>query len=144
VKKDFYEQYIDPAEFSKLYEEWAKQGKPTGNDPLYLKIWCSITNAVKACIGALQTKYHCKYKDYEDKVMDASIVIIKRLLTMEDTPKNIVNMCYLPVLGICCGPKARNKELEDNSLSIDCLTDGGDSFSDIMYLDEYGNIQYGY
>ena len=144
MKKEFYEQYIDPAEFSKLYEEWAKQGKPTGNDPLYLKIWCSITNAVKACIGALQTKYHCKYKDYEDKVMDASIVIIKRLLTMEDTPKNIVNMCYLPVLGICCGPKARNKEIEDNSLSIDCLTDGGDSFSDIMYLDEYGNIQYGY
>lgn len=144
MKKEFYEQYIDPAEFSKLYEEWAKQGKPTGNDPLYLKIWCSITNAVKACIGALQTKYHCKYKDYEDKVMDASIVIINKLLKMEDTPKNIVNMCYLPVLGICCGPKARNKEIEDNSLSIDCLTDGGDSFSDIMYLDEYGNIQYGY
>ena len=144
MKKEEYEQYIDPAEFSKLYEEWAKQGKPTGNNPLYLKIWCSINNSVKACIGALQTKYHCKYKDYEDKVMDASIVIIKRLLTMEDTPKNIVNMCYLPVLGICCGPKARKKELEDNSLSIDCLTDGGDSFSDIMYLDEENNIQYGY
>lgn len=144
MKKEEYEQYIDPAEFSKLYEEWSKQGKPTGNNPLYLKIWCSITNAVKACIGALQTKYHCKYKDYEDKVMDASIVIIKRLLTMEDTPKNIVNMCYLPVLGICCGPKARKKEIEDNSLSIDCLTDGGDSFSDIMYLDEENNIQYGY
>lgn len=144
MKKEEYEQYIDPAEFSKLYEEWKANGKPTGNNPLYLKIWNSITNAVKACIGALQNKYHCKYKDYEDKVMDASIVIIKRLLTMEDTPKNIVNMCYLPVLGICCGPKARNKEMEDNSLSIDCLTDGGDSFSDIMYLDEYGNIQYGY
>lgn len=144
MKKEEYEQYINPAEFSKLYEEWAKQGKPTGNNPLYLKIWNSITNAVKACIGALQNKYHCKYKDYEDKVMDASIVIIKRLLTMEDTPKNIVNMCYLPVLGICCGPKARNKEIEDNSLSIDCLTDGGDSFSDIMYLDEENNIQYGY
>lgn len=144
MKKEEYEQYIDPAEFSKLYEEWSKQGKPTGNNPLYLKVWCSITNAVKACIGALQNKYHCKYKDYEDKVMDASIVIIKRLLTMEDTPKNIVNMCYLPVLGICCGPKARKKEIEDNSLSIDCLTDGGDSFSDIMYLDEENNIQYGY
>lgn len=144
MKKEEYEQYINPAEFSKLYEEWKAKGKPTGNNPLYLKIWNSITNSVKACIGALQTKYHCKYKDYEDKVMDASIVIIKRLLTMEDTPKNIVNMCYLPVLGICCGPKARNKEIEDNSLSIDCLTDGGDSFSDIMYLDEYGNIQYGY
>lgn len=144
MKKEEYEQYIDPAEFSKLYEEWSKQGKPTGNNLLYLKVWNSITNAVKACIGALQTKYHCKYKDYEDKVMDASIVIIKRLLTMEDTPKNIVNMCYLPVLGICCGPKARKKEIEDNSLSIDCLTDGGDSFSDIMYLDEENNIQYGY
>ena len=144
MKKEEYLQYIDPAEFSKLYEEWAKQGKPTGNNPLYIKIWNCIENAVKACIGALQTKYHCKYKDYEDKVMDASIVIIKRLLTMEDTPKNIVNMCYLPVLGICCGPKARNKEIEDNSLSIDCLTDGGDSFSDIMYLDEENNIQYGY
>lgn len=144
MKKEEYEQYIDPAEFSKLYEEWKANGKPTGNNPLYLKIWCSITNAVKACIGALQNKYHCKYKDYEDKVMDASIVIIKRLLTMENTPKNIVNMCYLPVLGICCGPKARNKEMEDNSLSIDCLTDGGDSFSDIMYLDEENNIQYGY
>lgn len=144
MKKEEYEQYIDPAEFSKLYEEWKANGKPTGNNPLYLKVWNSITNSVKACIGALQTKYHCKYKDYEDKVMDASIVIIKRLLTMEDTPKNIVNMCYLPVLGICCGPKARKKELEDNSLSIDCLTDGGDSFSDIMYLDEENNIQYGY
>ena len=111
---------------------------------MYLKVWNLTTNAVKACIGALQNKYHCKYKDYEDKVMDASIVIINKLLKMEDTPKNIINMCYLPVLGICCGPKARNKELEDNSLSIDCLTDGGDSFSDIMYLDEDGNIQYGY
>lgn len=144
MKKEEYEQYIDPAEFSKLYEEWAKHGKPQGNNPLYVKIWNGITESVKACIGALQNKYHCKYKDYEDKVMDASIVIIKRLLTMEDTPKNIVNMCYLPVLGICCGPKARNKEMEDNSLSIDCLTDGGDSFSDIMYLDEENNIQYGY
>lgn len=144
MKKEEYEQYIDPAEFSKLYEEWSKQGKPTGNNPLYLKVWNSITNSVKACIGALQTKYHCKYKDYEDKVMDASIVIINKLLTMEDTPKNIVNMCYLPVLGICCGPKERKKEIEDNSLSIDCLTDGGDSFSDIMYLDEENNIQYGY
>ena len=144
MKKEEYEQYINPEEFNKLYEEWAKQGKPTGNNPLYLKIWNSITNAVKACIGALQNRYHCKYKDYEDKVMDASIVIINKLLTMEDTPKNIVNMCYLPVLGICCGPKARKKEIEDNSLSIDCLTDGGDSFSDIMYLDEENNIQYGY
>lgn len=144
MKKEEYLQYIDPAEFSKLYEEWKAKGKPTGNNPLYLKIWSGITNAVKACIGALQTKYHCKYKDYEDKVMDASIVIINKLLKMEDTPKNIVNMCYLPVLGICCGPKARKKELEDNSLSIDCLTDGGDCFSDIMYLDEEGNIQYGY
>lgn len=144
MKKEEYEQYLDPAEFNKIYEEWAKQGKPLGNNPLYLKVWNLTTNAVKACIGALQNKYHCKYKDYEDKVMDASIVIINKLLKMEDTPKNIVNMCYLPVLGICCGPKARNKELEDNSLSIDCLTDGGDSFSDIMYLDEDGTIQYGY
>ena len=40
--------------------------------------------------------------------------------------------------------KEFKKELEDNSLSIDCLTDGGDSFSDIMYLDEENNIQYGY
>ena len=144
MKKEEYEQYIDPAEFSKLYEEWAKQGKPQGNNPLYIKIWDGITNAVKACIGALQTKYHCKYKDYEDKVMDASIVIINKLLKMEDTPKNIVNLSYLPVLGICCNKKVIAQELEDNSLSIDCLTDGGDSFSDIMYLDEYGNIQYGY
>ena len=144
MKKEEYEQYIDPAEFSKLYEEWAKQGKPQGNNPLYVKIFDGVINSVKACIGALQTKYHCKYKDYEDKVMDASIVIINKLLKMEDTPKNIVNLSYLPVLGICCNKKVIAQELEDNSLSIDCLTDGGDSFSDIMYLDEYGNIQYGY
>lgn len=144
MKKQEYEQYLNPEEFNKLYEEWSKQGKPQGNNHLYIKIFDGVINAVKACIGALQTKYHCKYKDYEDKVMDATIVIINKLLKMEDTPKNIVNMCYLPVLGICCGPKARNQELEDNSLSIDCLTDGGDSFSDIMYLDEEGNIQYGY
>ena len=144
MKKEEYEQYINPAEFSKLYEEWAKQGKPQGNNPLYIKIFDGTTNSVKACIGALQNKYHCKYKDYEDKVMDASIVIINKLLKMEDTPKNIINLSYLPVLGVCCNKKVIAQEMEDNSLSIDCLTDGGDSFSDIMYLDEYGTIQYGY
>ena len=63
-----------------------------------------------------------------------------KLLKMEDTPKNIVNMCYLPVLGVCCGPKARQKDFENDMLSTDVPTEGGDTFADL--INEDGEVQY--
>ena len=145
MKKSDYEKYIKPEEFSKLYEEWAATGKPQGNNPLYVKIWGGVTNAVKACIGALQARYHCQYQDYDEKVLDGTILIMTKLLKMEETPKNIINLSYLPVLGVCCNKKVIAQEMENNnSLSLDSLTEGGDSFADLMYLDEYGEVHYGY
>lgn len=142
MKKSDYEKYLDPKEFAQLYEEWTAAGKPQGNDPLYAKVWDGVTNAVRACIGALQARYHCQYQDYSDKVMDGTILIMTKLLKMNDTPKNIINLSYLPVLGVCCGPKAMASERENNSLSLDSLTDGGDTFADLMYLDEGGKVHY--
>ena len=144
MKKSEYNNFINPDEFAKLFEEWSAKGKPKGNDSLYLKIWNSVTNAVKACIGSLQNKYHCHYQDYDDKVMDGVILIMNKLNNMTETPKNIVNMCYLPILGMCCSKKAIAQEMENNSLSLDCLTNGGDSFQDLLYTCEDGNIEYGY
>ncbi len=142
MKKSEYEKYIKPEEFRKLYEEWATAGKPQGNHPLYVKIWDGVTNAVKACIGALQTRYLCQYQDYDGKVMDGTILIIAKLLKMDDTPMNIVNMAYLPVLGVCCGPKAIKQDQENNALSIDNLTNGGDAFTDL--IGEDGTLRYNY
>ena len=132
MRKEQYLQYLDPKEFAALYEEWKAKGKPKGNDKLYTQVWLGVENAVKACIGALQARYHCKYQDYEDKVMDSTILIMNKLLTMDDTPKNIVSMSYLPVLGICCGPKARQKEFENDMLSTDNETECGDAFIDMI------------
>ena len=140
MKKSDYEKYLDPKEFAQLYEEWAAAGKPQGNDPLYAKIWDGVTNSVKACIGSLQSRYHCQYQDYSEKVLDGTILIMTKLLKMEDTPKNIVNMCYLPVLGVCCGPKARQKDFENDMLSTDVPTEGGDTFADL--INEDGEVQY--
>ena len=145
MKKSDYEKYIKPEEFSKLYEEWAAAGKPQGNNQLYIKIWNGVENAVRACIGALQARYCCQYQDYDEKVLDGTILIMTKLLKMDDTPKNIVNMCYLPVLGVCCNKKVIAQEMEsNNSLSLDSLTEGGDSFADLMYIDEEGEVHYGY
>lgn len=145
MRKSEYEKYIKPEEFSKLYEEWASVGKPQGNDPLYAKIWDGVVNAVKACIGALQARYHCQYQDYDEKVLDGAITIITKLLKMEDTPKNIINLSYLPVLGVCCNKKVIAQEMEsNNSLSLDALTEGGDQYSELLWLDEYGEVHYGY
>lgn len=132
MKKAEYLKYVDPDDFRKLYEEWAAAGKPQGNDPLYLKVWNTTAESVKACIGALQTRYHCQYQDYDEKVLDGTILIMTKLLKMEDTPKNIINMCYLPVLGVCCGPKARKQEWENSMLSIDVETNGGDTFESLL------------
>lgn len=132
MKKSDYEKYIKPNDFIELYNEWAKEGKPQGNNPLYLKIWDGVTNAARACIGALQSRYRCQYQDYDEKVLDGTILIMNKLLTMDDEPKNIVNMCYLPMLGVCCGPKARQKEFENGMLSTDTPTKGGDTFTDMI------------
>ena len=140
MKKSDYEKYLDPKEFARLYEEWKAKGKPQGNDPLYLRIWDGVTNAVKACIGSLQARYHCQYQDYSDKVMDGTILIMTKLLKMNDTPKNIINLSYLPVLGVCCGPKARQKDFENDMLSTDVSTEGGDTFADL--INEDGEVQY--
>lgn len=145
MKKADYEKYIKPNDFTELYNEWKAKGKPQGNDPLYVKIWDGVTNAVKACIGALQARYRCQYQDYDEKVLDGTILIMTKLLKMEDTPKNIVNLSYLPVLGVCCNKKVIAQEMENNnSLSLDSLTEGGDSFADLMYIDEEGEVHYGY
>lgn len=145
MRKAEYLKYIDPDDFRKLYEEWKIKGKPQGNDPLYVKIWSGVTNAVKACIGALQARYHCQYQDYDEKVLDGTILIMSKLLKMEDTPKNIINMCYLPVLGVCCNKKVIDQEIMGNSsLSLDSLTEGGDQYSELLWLDEYGEVHYGY
>lgn len=132
MKKSEYEKYLDPKEFCSLYEEWKAEGKPQGNDPLYIRIWNGVTNAVKACIGALQARYHCQYQDYDEKVLDGTALMIAKLIKMEDTPKNIINMCYLPVLGVCCGPKAMQTDFENNMLSTDVETNGGDTFADLI------------
>lgn len=144
MKKEYYEKFINPADFAALYNEWSAAGKPQGNHPLYIKIWEGVTNAVKACVGSLQNRYHCKYQDYEDKVMNGTILMMKKMLTMEGAPDNIVSMCYLPVLGICCSQKAIAKEKEDNMLSLDSLTDCGDTFYELIYLNEDGEVHYGY
>ena len=140
MKKSDYDKYLDPKEFALLYGEWKSKGKPQGNDPLYARVWNGVTNAVKACIGSLQARYHCQYQDYDEKVLDGTILIMTKLLKMEDTPKNIISLSYLPVLGVCCGPKAIANERENNSLSLDSLTEGGDTFVDLMYLDEDGEV----
>ena len=140
MTRDEYKQFIDPEVFRDLYNEWSKAGKPKGNNTLYIKIWNSVENAVKACIGALQARYRCQYQDYDGKVMDSTILIMNKLLTMNDTPKNIVNMCYLPVLGVCCGNKAKQADFENDMLSTDVKTEGGDTFEDL--INEDGDIQY--
>lgn len=132
MKKSEYEKYINPEEFEALYNEWYYAGKPQGNNPLYIKIWNGVENAVKACIGALQNRYHCKYQDYDEKVVDGTILIMNKLMNMTDAPKNIVSMCYLPMLGICCGPKAMQADFENGMLSTDTPTKGGDTFADMI------------
>lgn len=140
MKKSEYETYIKPEEFESLYNDWNAIGKPQGNNLLYIKIWNGVENAVKACIGALQSRYHCKYQDYDEKVLDGTILIMNKLMNMTDAPKNIVSMCYLPVLGICCGPKAIQSEWENNMLSTDVTTEGGDTFEDL--INEDGDVSY--
>ena len=140
MKKSEYEKYLDPKEFCTLYEEWKAKGKPQGNDPLYFKIWNGVTNAVKACVGALQARYRCKYQDYDEKVLDGTALMIAKLIKMEDTPKNIINMCYLPVLGVCCGPKAMQADFENNMLSTDAETNGGNTFADL--IGDNGDLNY--
>lgn len=119
MRKSDYEKYVDPEEFKNLYKEWAEKGKPQGDDPLYLRIWNGVTNAVRACVGSLQARYHCRYQDYDEKVLDSTALIITRLLKMEDIPKNIINFAYLPVLGICAGPKAMQSDFENSMASLD-------------------------
>lgn len=144
MRKDEYLKYLDPDDFKKLYEGWTSAGKPTGNHPLYLQIWDGVTNAVKACIGALQSRYHCQYQNYDEKVLDGTITVLEKLLKMTDTPRNIVSMSYLPVLGVCCGTKAINAEKDDNALSLNNITKGGDTFDEMMYIDEDGTLCYDY
>lgn len=143
MKKSEYSSFLDPNDFADLYDQWDKAGKPTGNNKLYIAIWDGVTNAVKACIGALQSRYHCQYQDYEDKVLDGTITMINRLLKLDSTPNNIVTMSYLPMLGICCGKKTIQQEFEDSMLSVSGSTNGGDEYVDFLYVDEDGSIQLG-
>lgn len=143
MKKSEYSKYINPEDFAKLYEEWAAAGKPDGNHPLFIKIWSGVENAVKACIGSLQTRYCCKYQDYEEKVMDSTILIVKKLKNMEDYPKNIVTLSYLPTLGVCCNKKAIQYDFENNMMSTEEICRGGDEFNELIFMDEDGYLQIG-
>lgn len=135
MKKSDYEKYIKPNDFIELYNEWVKEGKPQGNNPLYLKIWDGVTNAVRACIGSLQARYQCQYQDYDEKVLDGTALMISRLIKLEGYPKNIVSMCYLPVLGICAGPKAMQSDFENNMASLDIPIEGRDTATDRISSD---------
>lgn len=144
MTKTEYLKYINPSDFKQLYEEWADTGKPTGNHPLYLQIWDGVTNAVKACIGALQARYHCQYQDYDTKVLDGTITVMEKLLKMNEPPRNIVNMAYLPVLGVCCGKPALQSDWENGMLSTDEVSNGGDPFNELLYVDEEGDVHINY
>ncbi len=135
MRKEEYIRFVDPKEFADLYKKWAEKGKPTGNDPLYAKIWCLTTSAVKACIGALQARYHCKYQDYDEKVLDGTALMISRLIKLEGCPKNIVSMCYLPVLGVVAGPKAMQSDFENSMASLDIPIEGRDTITDRLSTD---------
>lgn len=143
MKKEYHLKYIDQTEFKKLYEEWAVKGKPKGNNPLYVKIWSMVEQSVRACIGALQDRYHCKYQDYDEKVLDCAILIMNKLLNKTDTPKNIVSMCYFTALNICCSKKTIAQERNNNALSLDSLIEDEYSFK-LMFLDAYGEVYYEY
>lgn len=144
MKKEYHLKYIDHTEFKKLYEEWTAKGKPKGNNPLYVKVWDMVENSVKACIETLQDRYHCKYQDYDEKVLDCAILIMNKLINMTDTPKNIVSMCFFPVLNICCSKKAIVQDRNNNALSLDFLIEDEYSFCKLMFLDEYGEVYYEY
>lgn len=143
MKKSEYKDYLDPDAFANLYDQWASKGKPTGNDKLYIAIWEGVTNAVKACVGSLQARYHCQYQDYDDKVLDGVTTVMAKLQRLDSTPMNIVTMSYLPVLGICCGKKAIQQDFENGMMSTDEKSKGGDEFNELMYVDSDGTIQVG-
>lgn len=132
MKKDEYKKYIVPEEFAALYDEWAQQGKLLGNSKLYLKIWDGVQNAVKACIGSLQDRYHCKVQSYEDKVFTVTTKMVEKLINMNGTPRNIVNIVYLPTLGACFGREAKQSEFEDNMLSLNNVTDDGTEYIELL------------
>lgn len=143
MTKSEYKDFLDPKEFASLYLEWSNAGKPTGNNPLYISIWEGVRNAVKACIGSLQNRYHCGYQDYEDKVMDGVTTMITKLQNMKEVPENIVTMCYLPMLGICCGKKSIQQDFENGMASISHPTQGGDDFEDLLFIDDDASIRLG-
>lgn len=124
MKKKQYERYIDPKAFKALYIEWAAKGKPKGNDTTYRAIWDGATNAAKACIGALQQQYECTYRNYDEKVLQTTMLIVRYLLTHDTPPENIVNISWFPAVGVCCGNKARQEDFEEDMLSINALKDG--------------------
>lgn len=138
MKKSEYLKYIDPKAFKSLYEEWASKGKPTGNDPLYIKIWDGATNASKACIGALQEKFRCSYQNYDEKVLQTTMLVVRHLLKHEEPPNNIVNVSWLPALGVCCGNKAKQEDFEDSMLSINLPVDEGEAEYEELLRGEYG------
>lgn len=140
MKKEKYEKYINPKAYESLYIQWASKGKPKGNDPLYLKIWDGATNAVKACVGALQEKYKCTYQNYDNKVLGATMKVIKYLLTHDEPPKNIVNVAWFPTLGTCCGNKALQEDFEDSMLSTNSLNEETEmEFEEILGAEEYNS-----
>lgn len=110
--------YIDNKAFEKLYIEWTNQGKPVKGD-LYLKIWDYVVNACKANISVLQKRYNCTYQDYDGKVLDSACVVIDSFFKKPEIVKSITAYTYFPVLGICCGTKAKQQDWENSNISYE-------------------------
>lgn len=127
MKRQEYEKFIDPKAFKVVYEEWAAKGKPKGNDTTYKAIWDGVTNAAKACIGALQEKYGSSYRNYDEKVLQTTMLVVKRLISHDEPPDNIVTIAWLPALGVCCGTKARQEDFEDNMLSVNVTAEDSET-----------------
>ena len=138
MKKEEYEKYIDPAEVNKIYENWAAEGKPTNNDKNYTLLWEYAIEASKACIGSIQRRYKCLVIQYDEKVLDTAIKVMKRLCKMEAPLKNIVSVAYLPALGTCFESKARQQDFEEEMSLLDFTgEDFVEDYQDLTYCSDY-------
>ena len=137
MKKSEYEKYINPKEYETLCKEWFSKGKPKGNDPTYVKVWLGAQEAVKACVSTIEKAHGCKFQDYEEKVLDGTIKVMEWFDRTKEAPRNIVTVAYLPVLGVCCGKKAIQRDFENSMLSLNISIDeDGTTFQELLNIDE--------
>lgn len=131
--------YLDKEDFKRLFITWCRVGKPKGNNEIYRQIWEGVINAVKADIGTMQKRYNMTVSHYEEKVMDSAIKVVTKLdaLPENDAPKSIIALAWLYTYGVVFGIKAIQEDFEDVFESLDNTSEGGDSFIDIIDVDNY-------